>query len=162
MAAGLIDHPWTLRELLLLKVPLPPWVAPKRREHPPKQKLQPNNGNSSVTTVKCGATARPLRVEFSGVIYQVTSRGNAREDICLDGTDRAIFLGVLAEVISRFEWRCHAYCLMGNHYHMLKVSLTDEATAKGFPKSFADYKVICEWADENLPKGVRLHKRHGI
>ncbi|MCA1704286.1 MAG: hypothetical protein LC808_13905 [Actinobacteria bacterium] len=41
MAAGLTDHRWTLRELLLLKIPLPPWVAPKRRGPPPKQKLQP-------------------------------------------------------------------------------------------------------------------------
>jgi putative transposase len=63
--------------------------------------------------------ARPLRIEFSGAIYQVTSRGNAREDIYLDDTDRAMFLGVLAEVISRFDWRCHVYCLMGNHYHWL-------------------------------------------
>jgi hypothetical protein len=40
MAAGLTDHPWTLGELLLLKVPLSPWVASKRRGRPPKQKLQ--------------------------------------------------------------------------------------------------------------------------
>jgi putative transposase len=63
--------------------------------------------------------ARPLRIEFSGAIYHVTSRGNARKDIYLDDTDRAMFLGVLAEVISRFKWRCHAYCLMGNHYQLL-------------------------------------------
>jgi hypothetical protein len=41
MAAGLTNHRWTLRELLLLKVPLPPWVAPKRRGRPPKLKPQP-------------------------------------------------------------------------------------------------------------------------
>jgi transposase-like protein/uncharacterized membrane protein (Fun14 family) len=41
MAAGLTDHPWTLAELLLLKVPLSPWGASKRRGPPPKQKLQP-------------------------------------------------------------------------------------------------------------------------
>ena len=41
MAAGLTDHRWTLRELLLLKVPLPPWVAPKRQGRPPKLKSQP-------------------------------------------------------------------------------------------------------------------------
>jgi uncharacterized membrane protein (Fun14 family) len=41
MAAGLTDHRWTLRELLLLKVPLPPWVAPKRQGRPPKLKPQP-------------------------------------------------------------------------------------------------------------------------
>jgi putative transposase len=63
--------------------------------------------------------ARLPRIEFSGAIYQVTSRGNARENIGLDDTNRAMFLGVLAEMISHFEWRCHAYCLMGNHYHLL-------------------------------------------
>jgi transposase-like protein len=41
MAAGLTDHRWTLRELLLLKVPLSPWVAPKRQGRPPKLKPQP-------------------------------------------------------------------------------------------------------------------------
>src|ERR671915_2219727 len=41
MAAGLTDHRWTLRELLLLKVPRPPWVASKRRGRPPKLKPQP-------------------------------------------------------------------------------------------------------------------------
>ncbi len=46
---------------------------------------------------------RLLRIEFSGAIYQVTSRGNAREDIGLDDTDRAMFLGVLAEVIRRLS-----------------------------------------------------------
>jgi putative transposase len=47
--------------------------------------------------------ARPLRIEFSGAIYHVTSRGNAREDIGLDEPTGRCFLGVLAEVISRFE-----------------------------------------------------------
>jgi hypothetical protein len=41
MAAGLTDHRWTLRERLRSQVPRPPWVAPKRRERPPKQALQP-------------------------------------------------------------------------------------------------------------------------
>jgi IS1 family transposase len=36
MAAGLTDHPWTLRELLHYRVPLPAWVAPRRRGRPPK------------------------------------------------------------------------------------------------------------------------------
>jgi transposase-like protein len=37
MAAGLTDHPWALRDLLQYRVPLPTWVAPKRRGRPPKQ-----------------------------------------------------------------------------------------------------------------------------
>lgn len=41
MAAGLADHPWTMLELLSYQIPLPAWVAPKRRGRPPKQPLQP-------------------------------------------------------------------------------------------------------------------------
>ena len=37
MAAGLTDHRWTMHELLSHPIPLPPWVAPKRRGRPPKR-----------------------------------------------------------------------------------------------------------------------------
>jgi len=63
--------------------------------------------------------ARPLRIEFDGAVYHITSRGNAREKIFLTERDRIEFLDVLAEVVSRFGWICHAYCLMSNHYHLL-------------------------------------------
>jgi putative transposase len=62
---------------------------------------------------------RPLRIQFEGAIYHVTSRGNAREKIFVDDEDRTAFLEVLAEVVGRFGWICHAYCLMSNHYHIL-------------------------------------------
>jgi len=63
--------------------------------------------------------ARPLRIQFEGAVYHITSRGNARQEIFLDGEDRAAFLEVLAEVVGRFGWICHSYCLMSNHYHIL-------------------------------------------
>ena len=63
--------------------------------------------------------ARPLRVEFPGAVYHVTSRGNARQAIVTDDRDRRLFLERLAQVIDRFGWSCHAYCLMDNHYHLL-------------------------------------------
>lgn len=63
--------------------------------------------------------ARPLRIEFPGALYHVTARGNARADIFLDGHDRDRFLHILAKVIGRYAWICHAYCLMGNHHHLL-------------------------------------------
>ena len=63
--------------------------------------------------------ARPLRLEFPGAVYHVTARGNARQDIFADDADRVKFLAVLAATVSRYNWRCHAYCLMGNHYHLL-------------------------------------------
>lgn len=63
--------------------------------------------------------ARPLRIEFAGALYHVTSRGDRREDIYLDDEDREVWLEVLGGVCSRYNWVCHAYSLMGNHYHIL-------------------------------------------
>lgn len=63
--------------------------------------------------------ARPLRIQFEGALYHVTSRGNARQKIFLDDKDRNGFLETLTGVVDRFGWICHAYCLMNNHYHLL-------------------------------------------
>jgi len=63
--------------------------------------------------------ARPLRLEFPGAIYHVTSRGNAQQNIFADDEDRRFFLDTLSKVAQRFKWICHAYCLMDNHYHVV-------------------------------------------
>ncbi|MBU2513940.1 transposase [bacterium] len=63
--------------------------------------------------------ARPLRVEFPGAVYHITSRGNARLPIFEHFNDKKIFLSILEQVIDRYHWLCHAYCLMDNHYHLL-------------------------------------------
>ena len=63
--------------------------------------------------------ARPLRIEYDGAVYHVTSRGNARKNIFKDDEDREVFLEVLGRVVKRYNWLCHAYCLMDNHYHLL-------------------------------------------
>lgn len=62
---------------------------------------------------------RPLRIEFPGALYHVTSRGNARAAIFADDIDRELFLETLGQVVERFNWRCHAYCLMDDHYHLM-------------------------------------------
>ena len=51
--------------------------------------------------------ARPLRIEFPGALYHVTSRGNARQRVFRDDGDRETFLVTLAWVVARFGWRCH-------------------------------------------------------
>jgi putative transposase len=63
--------------------------------------------------------ARPLRIEFPGALYHVTSRGNARAPIFEDDGDRRLFLHILGEVVESCRWLCHAFCLMTNHYHLL-------------------------------------------
>jgi len=62
---------------------------------------------------------RPLRIEYAGGLYHITSRGDGREDIYLNDTDREAFVHLLGEVCGRFGWLCYAYCLMDNHYHLL-------------------------------------------
>jgi putative transposase len=63
--------------------------------------------------------SRPLRLEFAGALYHVTSRGNERKAIYLNETDSQAFLDLIAQVCERFNWVIHAYCLMTNHYHLL-------------------------------------------
>ena len=58
--------------------------------------------------------ARPMRIEFPGAFYHLTERGDRREAIYEDDVDRIAFLDLVAEVVARFRWRCHAYCLMTN------------------------------------------------
>ncbi|MDO8806681.1 MAG: transposase [Elusimicrobiota bacterium] len=63
--------------------------------------------------------ARPLRIEYPGAVYHITTRGNRRAQVFLDDEDRKMFFSVLDEVVRRFNLLCHAYCLMGNHYHLI-------------------------------------------
>ena len=91
--------------------------------------------------------ARPLRIEYPGAFYHITSRGNAGQDIYLDDTDRQRFLAILTGVLEDYHWVCYAYCLMSNHYH-----------------------ILIETPDPNLSAGIRqlngvytqsVNRRHG-
>ena len=63
--------------------------------------------------------ARPLRVEYPGAVYHVMARGHERANLFRDDTDREKFVTLLAATAREEEWDVHAYCLMGNHYHLL-------------------------------------------
>jgi REP element-mobilizing transposase RayT len=87
-------------------------------------------------------------LEFAGALYHVTSRGDRREAIYLDESDRGAWLEVLGNVCERFNWVVHAYCQMTNHYHLL-----------------------VETVDGNLSNGMRqlngiytqyFNRRHGL
>ncbi|WP_404361119.1 transposase [Methylotuvimicrobium sp. KM1] len=71
-----------------------------------------------------------IRIEFSGAFYHVTSRGDRRESIYEDDEDRVQFLDVLKRVVEDFNWVCHAYCLMTNHYHLV-IERPDANLSKG-------------------------------
>lgn len=63
--------------------------------------------------------SRPLRIEFPGAIYHVTSRGDRREPIFDDDSDRQTYLSTVGEALDRFDACALSYCLMDNHYHLI-------------------------------------------
>jgi|SRR5215469_9666091 len=63
--------------------------------------------------------AGPLRFEYEGAHYHVTSRGNEQKAIFRDDTDRQKFVDLVGRAVEQFEIRVHAYVLMDNHYHLL-------------------------------------------
>lgn len=62
--------------------------------------------------------ARKLRIEYSGAIYHVMSRGNAGNPIFYGDQDKYAFVAALGEICERTGWRIHSYVLMPNHYHL--------------------------------------------
>lgn len=62
---------------------------------------------------------RPLRIEYPGAFYHVTSRGNEQKEIFKSDKDREKFISYLESASVRYEAVIHAYCLMNNHYHLL-------------------------------------------
>ena len=62
---------------------------------------------------------RPLRIEYLGALYHITSRGNERKKIFLEDADKIKFLEILEDYHNRFNILIHSYILMDNHYHFI-------------------------------------------
>jgi putative transposase len=63
--------------------------------------------------------ARPPRVELAGGIHHVYARGNRKQRLFFDDRDRWTYLRLLAAAVRNRGWHCLAYCLMGNHVHLV-------------------------------------------
>ncbi len=90
---------------------------------------------------------RPLRIEFPGAVYHVTSRGNAKQIIFLDDKDRRNFLIILSLTVKRFNLICHAYCLMDNHYHLL-IETPEGNLSKGMKQLNSVYAQKFNWKND--------------
>lgn len=88
--------------------------------------------------------ARALRIEYPDAVYHVTSRGNARNRIFADDQDRENFLAVLGVVVKRYNWLCHAYCLMDNHYHLM-IETPDANLSRGMRQLNGVYTQKYNW-----------------
>ncbi|HAK50833.1 MAG TPA: addiction module toxin RelE [Gammaproteobacteria bacterium] len=74
--------------------------------------------------------SRPVRIEFPGAIYHITSKGSKGQTIFRDREDRAVFLNTLDNVVSRFSWLVHSYVLMDEHFHLV-VEIPEANLSKG-------------------------------
>ncbi len=94
--------------------------------------------------------SRPLRIEFPGAIYHVTSRGNGGCTIFSDSGDGAQFMELLGREAVQQRWLCHAWCLMPDHYHLM-VETPEPNLGRGMARLNMSYS---QWFN-------RRHARHG-
>ena len=63
--------------------------------------------------------ARPWRIQYSGAIYHIMSRGVDQGEIFLNSDDYTRFLSYLEKSVEKFNIEIFAFVLMTNHYHLL-------------------------------------------
>ncbi len=63
--------------------------------------------------------ARPWRIEYSGAIYHIMSRGVGKGEIFHNNDDYIRFLSYLEKAVEKFRIEIFAFVLMTNHYHLL-------------------------------------------
>ena len=90
---------------------------------------------------------RPPRVEVPGGIFHVYARGSRQHAIYRTRADRLTYLWFLERTVERYRWCCLAYCLMGNHVHLL-VETPDPNLGKGMQSLHGRY-------------AQRMNQRHG-
>jgi putative transposase len=70
------------------------------------------------------------RIEVPHGYYHVSTRGNNKQPIFDDDRDREFFLVILHRVARRYGWLFYAYCLMGNHYHLV-MQISEAGISRG-------------------------------
>jgi len=70
--------------------------------------------------------ARIPRGPLEPGLYHLNTRGNRQAPIFVIDRDRVGFLGLVGAVAREQKWKCRAYCLMTNHFHLLVESPTGD------------------------------------
>jgi putative transposase len=73
--------------------------------------------------------ARLRRSDLPDGVFHVTARGVAGTAVFRDDEDRRRFLHLLGRAVERHDWTCHAFCLMGTHYHLVVQATRDDVSA---------------------------------
>ena len=73
--------------------------------------------------------ARQPRIHVAGALYHVIARGNNRENVFGDASDKELYLQLLQHYKQKFPYQLWAYVLMDNHIHLL-IRVSDDPLAK--------------------------------
>jgi putative transposase len=101
--------------------------------------------------------AREPRLEIVNGIYQLTQHATGEELFFRDTFDRFLFEGLLGRAIKRFRWDLHAYCQVGNHYHLL-VQLREPTLALGM--QFLNSRYVQGFNQRHERKGALARARY--
>ncbi len=63
--------------------------------------------------------ARKERIHYEGALYHVICRGNNREYIFEKNYEKEKYVELLIHYKKRYQFKIYAYCIMGNHAHIL-------------------------------------------
>lgn len=97
---------------------------------------------------------RVPRLHVDGAFYHVILRGNHRQDIFFRPQDRYRFSELVADVMTRFRMRVHAYCWMTNHIHMA-VQVSDVPLGKAMMRIARRYA----WERQRGRRGGHFFER---
>jgi len=79
--------------------------------------------------------------------FHATARAVFGTALFENDLDRIDFLQLLGSTAALLEWRCHAHCLMGTHYHLV-LEVTQARLSEGMRRLNGSY-------------ARRFNKRHG-
>jgi|SRR5579871_305571 len=96
--------------------------------------------------------ARMARVVAPGCWHHVTQRGNRRETIFVEDTDRTMYIRLLRRHCQKSRVRIAGYCLMTNHVHLIAIPERSGSLAQALGRTHNDY---ARWF--NLRRGQTGH-----
>jgi REP-associated tyrosine transposase len=62
---------------------------------------------------------RSPRLQIPDGLFHLTTRSNTGRLVFERDDERAEFLSVVDELVTRRRWSCRSYCLLSTHYHLL-------------------------------------------
>ena len=75
---------------------------------------------------------RRARVVFEGVVHHITQRGNYRQNVFEDDSDKRKYIEFIREYSEKYGMKIYAYCLMSNHVHFIAAPVKEDSLAMTF------------------------------